>query len=371
MANSREDLIRELQAESRQSTLDGLFIFQAVAERSGLNLTDLQCIGIIASTGPVTAGQLAETMGLTTGAVTGLLNRMERAGYVQRERDPGDGRRVVVRPVMEELARVGAGFFATEDQAVADLVQEYDDRDLALFLDFMRKANVATREEIVRVRSASTQGGTGEFAAPLGNVKQAKVVFANGASRLTLQAGPRMPDLYQARFQGAAPKVDVKDAIVTFRHPKRFGGLFDRRDQSGRILLNPAVSWAIEVRGGAYEIEADLTGVGLTAFRCTMGFSDITLALPVPSGEVPVRLSGGASKADIRRPAGVEARLRVTGGLNALTFDERSLDPAAGKVRLQSPGYDEASDRYDIEIAGGASEITMRQANEPVARLQG
>ena len=60
-----------------------------------MNLTDLQCLAILTSAGPVTAGQLAETMGLTTGAVTGVINRLERAGYVLR-RHPADGRRVVV-----------------------------------------------------------------------------------------------------------------------------------------------------------------------------------------------------------------------------------------------------------------------------------
>ena len=81
-----------------------------------MNLTDLQCVAILTSTGPITAGQLAETMGLTTGAVTGVINRMERAGYVRREKDPRDGRRVVIQPVPEELERVGAGFFGSQGE---------------------------------------------------------------------------------------------------------------------------------------------------------------------------------------------------------------------------------------------------------------
>ena len=155
MSKSREELLRELEEESRKSTLDGVYLLQAVAERSGMNLTDLQCIAILTSTGPVPAGQLAETMGLTTGAVTGVINRMERAGYVRREKDRSDGRRVVVRPVLEELERAGAGFFGSPGGELDALMSEYDDRDLAVFLDFMRKANAATREEISRIRAAS------------------------------------------------------------------------------------------------------------------------------------------------------------------------------------------------------------------------
>ncbi|CAA9581392.1 MAG: Transcriptional regulator, MarR family, partial [uncultured Thermomicrobiales bacterium] len=107
MSRKREELLRGLEEESRKSTLDGVYFFQAVAERSGMNLTDLQCVAILSSTGPITAGQLAETMRLTTGAVTGVVNRLERAGYVRREKDPTDGRRVVIEPVREELKRAG------------------------------------------------------------------------------------------------------------------------------------------------------------------------------------------------------------------------------------------------------------------------
>src|SRR5919112_2772868 len=114
MSKKREELLRELEEESRKGTLDGVYFFQAVAERSGMNLTDLQCIAILTSTGPITAGQLAESMRLTTGAVTGVINRMERAGYVRREKDPDDGRRVVIQPVPEELGRAGAGLFVSQ-----------------------------------------------------------------------------------------------------------------------------------------------------------------------------------------------------------------------------------------------------------------
>src|ERR671910_1220163 len=140
-SKNREELLRELEVENRRSTTGAVLLLQAVTQRSGMNLTDLQCINIFTSTGPITAGQLAETMGLTTGAVTGVINRMERMGYARREKDPGDGRRVVVRPVPEELGRVGAGLFVSQGQEMEDLMAGDDDRDLALLLDFIRKAN--------------------------------------------------------------------------------------------------------------------------------------------------------------------------------------------------------------------------------------
>lgn len=359
MSKKREELLRELEEESRKSTLDGVYFFQAVAERSGMNLTDLQCLAILTSTGPVPAGQLAEMMGLTTGAVTGLVNRMERAGYVRREKDPGDGRRVVVRPTLEELERVGAGFFGSQGEELEGLMSEYDDRDLAVLLDFMRKANVATREEIARVRAESGGDGGGELSGPLGRLKSGRLIFANGTLRLNLRAASGMDDLYRASFEGPAPKVEAEDGTVTVRYSWGFRAL-KWRGHSGEVTLNAAVPWEVEVRGGASEVDADLSGVVLSSFVLKGGISDLDLTLPEPSGVIPIRLSGGTSKVGIRRPTGVEARVSMKGGASKLTFDEQSFDAVGGKIRLQSPGYDGAPNRYEIEVSGGASEVTIQ-----------
>src|SRR5215203_4351335 len=306
MSKNREKLLRELKVENRRNTAESMFLLQAITERSGMNLTDLQCISILASTGPITAGRLAEEMGLTTGSVTGVIDRMERAGYVRRERDSDDARRVIVRPVSEKLESAGAGFFASQGRVLEELMSEYDDRDLTLFLDLMRKSNAMTREETARIRVASRGGEGGEFSAPLGSAQSGRVVFANGASRLAIRAGSGMEDLYRARFEGPVPKVDVADGIVTFRYPRRFGGLFEWRNRSGgEVTLNAGVPWEVEVRGGAYKVEADLNGL-------------------------------------------------------KLTFDEQNLAAVGGKLRLKSPGYDSVSDRYEIEVSGGASKVTVQ-----------
>src|SRR5579859_5517579 len=75
----------------------GAALFRAAAARTGMTATDMQVIDNLDSAGPTTAGQLADLTGLTTGAITGMLNRLEEAGLVRRERDPDDGRRVIVR----------------------------------------------------------------------------------------------------------------------------------------------------------------------------------------------------------------------------------------------------------------------------------
>src|SRR5580704_17846553 len=66
---------------------------QVSAERIGINATDLNCLNIVALTGPMTAGDLAKATGLTTASITGVLDRLEEGGFVRRVRDPHDRRR--------------------------------------------------------------------------------------------------------------------------------------------------------------------------------------------------------------------------------------------------------------------------------------
>ncbi len=356
MTKKREELLREISEENRKSTGEGMFLLQTAAQRIGMNMTDLQCVGILASTGAITAGRLAEITGLTTGAITGVINRLERAGYARREKDPADGRRVVIQPDIEKLESVGLGFVGEEDEMMVKLLSDYEDRDLNVILDFFRRSNAFTRREIEKSRAASDGG---EFASSLGDLEGGRLVFAHGASRLTLRVGHGMEDLYQATFEGDAPKIKVEDGVVTVSRSRRYM-VFEQRRHSEEFTLNASIPWEIEVRGGAAQVEGDLSGLKLSSLMIKSGISNLSLTLPEPSGLVPVRLSGGASKVSIRRPAGAEARLNVKGGAATLTFDEQSFDAVGGTVRLQSPGYDGASDRYDIELSGGASEISIR-----------
>src|SRR5947209_8850648 len=105
---------------------------QAVAEQLGLNLTDLSCTGILSVEGPMTAGRLAELTGLTTGAITGAIDRLERAGYVRRERDPQDRRRVVVVPVTERLVANVAPAFVPMLSATMRKMSSYSEDEVRL-----------------------------------------------------------------------------------------------------------------------------------------------------------------------------------------------------------------------------------------------
>jgi DNA-binding MarR family transcriptional regulator len=355
-SKKREELIEALSREARLHNAQSAFFFQAIAERLGIHLTDLQCSNVLQIMGPMTAGRLAEITGLTTGAVTGVINRLEKAGYARRERDPEDGRRVIVRLVPETVEREVGPLFRSMGEAWSELVSDYDDRELAFSLDLMRRINSMTREETVKLREGESEGG--DFSAPLGSRTEGRLVFVSGVSRLTIRADPSMQELYRASFEGPAPNVRVENGTVTIHYRRRFGP-FEQRGRSAEVTLNGSIPWSIEIRGGASKIEADLSGLDLASLDMTGGASGFTLTLPPPSGVVPVRFSGGVSGVTVHRPAGTAARVRVKGGASKLVFDEQSFDAFGGKVRLQSSGYEDAPDHYEIEISGGASSVTV------------
>src|SRR3979490_3402685 len=96
MSSRKRKVFEELIYEVRRSQAATDRFDQAVADAIGLNRTDMRCLDVLSREGPVTAGRLAEATGLTSGAMTTALDRLERAGYARRTRDATDRRRVLV-----------------------------------------------------------------------------------------------------------------------------------------------------------------------------------------------------------------------------------------------------------------------------------
>jgi DNA-binding MarR family transcriptional regulator len=94
---SKETKVNDLLRLLKESSKHTIIFHQSIAERLGLNITDHKCLDFISEYGPVTAGHLAEFTGLTTGAITAVIDRLEHGGYVLRERDATDRRRVLIR----------------------------------------------------------------------------------------------------------------------------------------------------------------------------------------------------------------------------------------------------------------------------------
>ncbi len=355
---TRAELLGELAREFRQFTGLGASFFRAAAEHLGLTVTDMQVMDLLESEGEATAGQLADLVGLTTGAITGMLNRLEEAGLVRRERDKSDGRKVIVRLVRDQdgMQKVGSTF-ASLGQAWNELASHYDEAQLAFLLEFLERSNALYRQEIVRLREPPA-GEEEILSAPLGELSSAQLVFPSGTFRLALRAGDIPGALYQARFDGPVPSVTAKDGVVTMRYPRRLW-MPSKEQRRAEVTLSTAIPWQIVIQGGALEVEAHLRGLKLASLVVKGGVSMIRLELPMPADVVPIQISGGASEITVHRPPGVAARAHLKGWVSTFAFDDQTFGNVGNNLRLQSAGFDPTVPYYDIEVASSASMVTI------------
>src|SRR5450432_3951505 len=134
----REALIAAVIHEGRRSSTRTVVFHAAIADRLGLNPSDHKCADLICNeTGPVTAGRLAELTGLSTGAITGVVDRLERAGFVSRVNDPEDRRRVVITCSADGRAPDLRHLFIPMMTGMAAVCENYSDAELAMIVGFM------------------------------------------------------------------------------------------------------------------------------------------------------------------------------------------------------------------------------------------
>ena len=132
---------------------------QVAADRIGINATDLNCLNILSFRGHMTAGELATATGLTTASITGVIDRLEEAGYVTRERDPHDRRRVVVTLVRDRAMRDVASVFAPVLRDWREMAAQYSDDELRLIVDYYARMAEILRAHLNRLRDRSPAGG--------------------------------------------------------------------------------------------------------------------------------------------------------------------------------------------------------------------
>ncbi len=346
-----------LEREQRRAGAQGVLFGQAVAERLGINQSDMETLDLLRWTGPVTAGRLAELTGLTTGAVTRMIDRLERDDYVRREPDPADRRRVIVNLVPEAVERV-APLYASLQRAMSALYQRYSDAELATLLDHFSRIYAVMLEETARMRRQPVEaaGVPGSFAAPLGRASAGQLLFPSGAFQVTLDVQTGMTDLLRARFEGPEPRVRVagEAVVIDYRH-----NLFDRRERGAEVVLNGDVPWQLDIRSGASRLTAQLATLALRSFSLRGGASQVEVVLPRPRGTVPLSLAGGASAVTLLRPAGVPLRAHLRDAASDLTLDGRHYGTLSRGWRWESDDFARAADRYDLEITGGASSLTV------------
>jgi DNA-binding MarR family transcriptional regulator len=151
---ARAGLLGQVAAEAPAHAAAAVRLNIAVANQLGLPHTDLQCVGLLTG-GPAAPTQLAERLGLTAGAVTKVLDRLERGGYVHRSADPADRRRIVVTASPEGLAEVSRPYVPI-GEAFARRFAGYTNDELRTVLKFMRDGREVAEAEIDRIRGAGT-----------------------------------------------------------------------------------------------------------------------------------------------------------------------------------------------------------------------
>jgi len=135
----RTELLKQLDEALRKVSAQSVLLSDTVARLVGLHSTDLECLDLLYLSGPVTAGRLAAHTGLTSGATTAVIDRLESSGYVRRTRDARDRRRVMVEALPAGMRRIEP-LYARLADAMARLHGRYDDRQLALVMEYLTQA---------------------------------------------------------------------------------------------------------------------------------------------------------------------------------------------------------------------------------------
>jgi DNA-binding MarR family transcriptional regulator len=153
----RQEVIHAINEKFREISTETIMFHQAVADVLGLHITDHKCLDFIYRFGAMPAGKLAEMTGLTTGAVTGIIDRLEEAGYVKRTNDPKDRRRTIVEPTRnKKLERKIEVLFIPLRDRMNKLLSSYSDSELAFLLDATTEMLEQTHQESKKVRSIKT-----------------------------------------------------------------------------------------------------------------------------------------------------------------------------------------------------------------------
>ena len=149
----RAEIMAAMEGATKTISAQNLVISQAIAEHLAINPSDLECLNLArgASAGGVTAGELAGATGLTSGAITGVIDRLERAGLVVRGRDASDRRKVIVRPTAC-VEKTVPQLFEPLHRSMTAMWASYSDNQLELILDFLLKCRDLMHAEGVALR---------------------------------------------------------------------------------------------------------------------------------------------------------------------------------------------------------------------------
>ena len=143
----KRELGADIRASLREATNQVTLLGHHVGDSLDIRDVDFECLDLIGQHGPLTPSVLARLAGLHPATVTGILDRLEKGGWVVRERDPADRRAVLVRAVRERSAQI-LGLYAGMNNSMAEIISGYDERQLETIADFLARTAEAGRRAI-------------------------------------------------------------------------------------------------------------------------------------------------------------------------------------------------------------------------------
>lgn len=317
----------------------------------GISAVDLLCLGELDAAGPMSPGDLVELTGLTSGAITGVVDRLEQSGFVRRTADPSDRRRVLVVPTgarTDEVTRA----LAPTTRVAEQLRAQFGAEKLALVTSMLGRAEASLRELVQDARPQSGPGTStadGRTTAPLGKLESARLVVNVKAVPLSIDAGDAGDSLFSApraiRARVSGSTVELRANPMRGGHGPMGGAL--------HVALNPGVTWSIELKSTAGQIDLDATGLQIESVDIAGNANQIELSLPAPAAIVPVTVSSKASHIDMRRPKGSGIGVEARGLTNSIMIGRTRVGPGA----RHSDGSE--SERYEVEVSGHANSVMV------------
>src|SRR4051812_9739982 len=149
---NREELVEEVSREIAEFQSASDRVDEAASVRLGINRTDLRCLGLLFSRGRLSAGQLAQASGLSPGATTTAIDRLEKAGYARRIPNADDRRGILVE-ITGKAQRLIEEVYGPVGRAGMERLEQYTDEQLLLLRDFLREGQELQAEYATTLRS--------------------------------------------------------------------------------------------------------------------------------------------------------------------------------------------------------------------------
>jgi hypothetical protein len=200
---------------------------------------------------------------------------------------------------------------------------------------------------------------TGSVSIPLEGASKANIALRHGAGRLSLTGGAEPGEVVSGTYSGrlafkakrVGETIEVKAREETWMFP-----FAEPRHWS--LRCSDQIPITLKVNSGASETRIDLTALKVNDFRLSTGASDAQVTLPASAGFTKAKIDSGVGSIRVRIPDGVAASIHIPGGLMSTRVDRNRFPRSAG--RYQSPDYEEAENKLELEVSTGVGSIDIR-----------